>query len=111
MIIFYLKKKKEAKENKSKNEEAISNLQHEKNVLEGLVEQTKKMIKDTKVLYMMKDERDALHKAHTVLNKLDALIGEKNLVSLNTGEVITANDIITANSLLEVLLEDAFEVM
>lgn len=69
------------------------------------------MIKDTKVLYMMKKERDALYKAHMVLSKITDLMGEKNLVSLNTGEVITGNDIITANSLLEVLLEDVFEVM
>lgn len=69
------------------------------------------MIKDIKVLYMMWDERDALYKAQFVLNKLTDLMGEKDLVSLNTGEVITGNDIITANSLLEVLLEDVFEVM
>ena len=69
------------------------------------------MIKDTKVLYMMWDERDALYKTQFVLNKLTDLMGEKDLISLNTGEVITGNDIITANSLLEVLLEDVFEVM
>ena len=60
---------------------------------------------------MMKDERDALYKAHLVLGELTNLMGEKDLISLNTGEVITGNDIITANSLLEVLLEDVFEVM
>ena len=68
------------------------------------------MIKNTSILYRMKDERDALMKAYMVLSKLDELIGTKNLVSLTTGEIVTVNDIIDTCSLIELLLEDAFEI-
>ena len=69
--------KKEAKENKSKNEEAISNLKHEKNVLEGLVEQTKKMLKDTNEKY---EKQISDLKEENLENRLDleAKIDEKS---------------------------------
>ena len=64
------------------------------------------MKKATVVFYPMKDDREAMFHVYTILSRLNGT----ELISLTTGEVITNEVINEMADVLELLLDDAFEI-
>ena len=59
------------------------------------------MMKETTVFYPMKKDREAISDVYSILTEL---------ISLTTGEVITNETINEMADVLELLLDDAFEI-
>ena len=64
------------------------------------------MMKETVVFYPMKEDNEAMFHVYKMLSRLNAT----ELISLTTGEVITNETINEMADVLELLLDDAFEI-
>lgn len=76
------------------------------NKLDAHIERCKEMMKETTVFYPMKEDREAMFHVYRMFSRLSPT----ELISLTTGEVITNETINEMKDVLELLLDDAFEI-